>query len=159
MGLIGGEQIMFKGAVLVSREKIKKFLEVWDENYSHYESKLKEARSWAIKYKDDYYDNLSSFKKLWHGKIRDGYALRWSAGKKLDCRYCEFDMVYDILQDLGYLPSARRWGIMCWGVTEYNQIKNLYKCGEPVYLNADQARVVNSILEMKSLQDLLKEEK
>lgn len=150
---------MFKGAVLVSREKIKKFLDIWDENYSHYENKLEEARSWAIKYKDDYYSSLSSFKKLWHGKIKDGYALRWSAGKKLGCRYCEFDLPYGILQDLGYLPSAERWRIMWWNGSEHKQIKNLYKCGEPVYLNADQAGLVNSILDMKSLKDLLKEEK
>ena len=152
----------FEGAVQVDRERIKKFLEAWEENSDWYDNRMKEVEEEARKFLEDWWNNKSWLGKWWHKNYQDYSTVRlWLRYEKgvYPARSLFYSNYIDDLIKIQELPELNRWeNMLTWRRREeYKDIKRLYKCGEPVYLNPSQAGLVNEFLEMKSLKEVLVE--
>ena len=146
----------FNGAVLVSNDKLGTFINVVTEHMQHYDEVsdkfYKDAQEWY----ESYWESKSFIGKILSSKETCPSAIARVYVKQKGFYWGMFDREWDILRKLGYLPNVSRWSMIHYEAVD--PILNLFLCGELVYLNADQAALVNSFLnDFKPLQELLEE--
>lgn len=143
----------FEGAVLVSNQRLRDFLEVWDKTVAQAIDAEEKALAWA----EIEYEKLSCWQK-W--KSPDSVVI--GKYKKLDAVFSSkgfywgvFDNLDYVLRGLGFLPDRSRYKRLYWDKELADQIYNMERCGEPVYLNPKQAGLVNEFLEMERTNESL----
>ena len=139
----------FEGAVLVKNEKLREFLTVWDETQSQYDKALEKADSWA----KEEFSKLNRLQKWWYSYKGGSYQELLTMYRFKGNHSGMFTSLCSVLILLDFLPSKRRWIKLFWSNHHTEQIRNLEKCGEPVYLSSEQANLVNWFLEMKEFDD------
>ena len=61
----------FEGAVQVDRERIKNFLEVWEENSNWYDNRIEEITNTATKLLNKWWDEKSWLGKWWYSEYKE----------------------------------------------------------------------------------------
>ena len=159
----------FEGAVQADRERIKQFLEVWEENSDWYDNRIEEITNTATKLLNKWWDEKSWLGKWWYGECKELChlgVLKWwlkyeknVSGLGTMSSFLNNNHLIFYLEELNELPCRARWWTLTLNRSDYRNIENVYKCGEPVYLNPSQAELVNEFLEMDSLEEVLVPEK
>lgn len=133
----------FTGAVLVCNKKITNAI----ENYREIEKEWDDIWIPIVKGLIDEYKELSWWKKFWHDGSAFGvydyqYVMCIKYGAKVNGK---FDSVEKNLLNAG-LITQEIYGIFETYFNSYDHsdtLEVLVKCGEPVYLNPQQASFVN----------------
>lgn len=155
----------FEGAVQVDRERIKKFLDVWKENSQWYDNRMDEIINKATKHFNQWWDEKSWLGKWWWDEYKNVSGMKvllWWLKYEKDVRgtnsmfFSHNHLIYCLIE-LNEIPSLSRWDYLVLNKSMHSNIKNMYECGEPVYLSPSQARLVNEFIEMDPLEDVLKE--
>ena len=151
----------FNGAVQVDKERIKQFLDVWKENKEYYDKVVEETTEEAAVEHKDWWEGLSWVGKLLYYKWRElegTVLLKWKFEKIHRLYVGEyFDNTDYNLRFIGKLPYVLRWSYLVDDKELASDIFSMYKGGEYVWLNPEQAELVNTFLEMKPLTELLEE--
>lgn len=133
----------FNGAVLVCNKKIKNAC----ENYNQIEEDCYSILNPLIKGLKEEYRNLCWLKRLLHDNSLFGlwdyqYALRVCHKAKVECKW---DRVEENLLSGGLITKEtyREFGKYFNNYDYTNDLSEMIKCGEPVYLNPQQASFVN----------------
>ena len=155
----------FEGAVQVDRERIKQFLDIWEENSDWYDNRIDEITNTATKLLNEWWSEKSWLGKWWYSEYKEvchiGVLKWWLKYEKGVRRTGTFSSFFNNrhltchLLELNELPPKNRWWDLTLRRSDHDNIEDLYKCGEPVYLNPSQAGLVNEFLEMKSLKEVL----